>query len=91
MKRKELSDPKPQSSTQRRLRGTSPIWAALPASKGKTKTNGLPGKKRRYFQWDLTHGEIEVYDRRGKHLGSMDPTTGLMTKPKVPGRRIKIA
>ena len=34
--------------------------------------------------------DIEVYDKNGKHLGSMDPTTGEMYKPAVPGRTITI-
>jgi hypothetical protein len=71
-------------------KGESRIWKSLKAAKGKTKTNGLSGKGKRYFEWDHTHGDIEVYDARGKHLGSMDPTTGNMTKPAVPGRRIDV-
>lgn len=30
-------------------------------------------------------GELEVYDRRGGHLGVMDPS-GAWIKPRVPGR-----
>ena len=56
--------------------------------RGQTKTNGLPGKDRRYFEKDYTHQDIEVYDSIGKHLGSMEPATGLMIKPAVIGRKI---
>ncbi|WP_241897731.1 colicin E3/pyocin S6 family cytotoxin [Pseudomonas syringae] len=35
------------------------------------------------------HGEFEVFDRRGFHLGSVCPDTGLSLKPAVRGRRIK--
>jgi len=31
-----------------------------------------------------------VYDNKGKHLGSMNPETGEMYKPKVVGRKIEI-
>lgn len=41
-------------------------------------------------EWDHTHNDIEVYDNKGRHLGSMDPTTGKMYKPPVPGRTINI-
>ena len=30
----------------------------------------------RYFQWDEMHGEIEVYDKRGRHLGALDAQRG---------------
>ena len=42
------------------------------------------------IEWDHTHGDIEVYDKRGRHLGSMDPVTGNMSKPAVPGRKIEL-
>ena len=29
-------------------------------------------------EWDHTHNDIEVYDNKGRHLGSMDPTTDQM-------------
>jgi RHS repeat-associated protein len=64
------------------------FWKQLKPFRGKTKTNGLSGKGRRFFERDRTHGDIEVYDSRGRHLGSADPETGAMTKPPVPGRRI---
>jgi len=66
----------------------SPVWQDLKPHKGKTKTDGK-GRKKRFYEWDYTHGDIEVYDRNGKHLGSMDPKTGKMYKPAEPGREIK--
>jgi hypothetical protein len=39
-------------------------------------------------RWDHTHNDIEVFDKRGRHLGSMDPTTGEMYKPPVAGRKM---
>lgn len=40
------------------------------------------------LEWDGFHdgGEVEVYDRRGKHKGAFDPDTGQQIKPRVPGR-----
>jgi hypothetical protein len=53
---------------------------------GKTKTNGLSGGNRRFYERDHTHGDVEVYDARRRHLGSANPETGAMTTPSVPGR-----
>ena len=39
------------------------------------------------YEWDSRHGEVEKYDKRGKHLGSFDPETGEELKGPVPGRR----
>ncbi len=69
---------------------SSEFWKGLKPFRGKTKTNGLQGKDKRFFEWDHTHGDVEVYDGRGRHLGSADPNTGTMTKPAVPGRSITI-
>ena len=71
-------------------RSGSKLWDLLKPFRGKTRTNGLKGRKQRYYEWDRTHGDIEVYDSNGQHLGSMDANTGLMTKPMSPGREIKI-
>ena len=40
--------------------------------------------------WDSLHGEIEAFDRRGKHTGVLDPLTGENIKPAVKGRRIRV-
>jgi len=41
-------------------------------------------------EWGYTHGDMEVYNSQGYHLGSADPETGQMTKPPVPGRTIDL-
>ena len=65
-----------------------PFWDDLEPCKGQDiRTNGLSGKKRRYYEKDYTHGDLEVYDRNGKHVGSADPKTGEIVKPPVKGRR----
>lgn len=46
--------------------------------------------KDRYFQWDELHGEIEVYDKRGRHLGVIDAVNGTQIKEPERGRRINV-
>jgi len=41
------------------------------------------------FTWDSLHGEIEVFNKRGKHLGAMDPF-GKFIKSAVKGRKIDV-
>ena len=43
--------------------------------------------EQRYYSWDSLHGEFEVFDKRGYHLGSVCPITGITLKPPVRGRR----
>ena len=43
-----------------------------------------------FYQWDELHGEIEVYNTRGRHVGVLDGTTGQQIKPAVKGRRIDV-
>jgi hypothetical protein len=44
----------------------------------------------RIYTWDHTHGEIEVFNKRGKHLGAADPQTGVLIKPPRKGRTIDV-
>ncbi len=68
-----------------------PFWDGLIPCKGRPmRTNGEPGKKRRYYDPDRLHGDLEVYGPNGEHLGSADPETGDMTKPPVPGRKTDV-
>ena len=45
---------------------------------------------KRLYTWDALHGEVEVFNARGKHLGALDPITGDWVKGAVPGRRIDV-
>lgn len=65
----------------------SPVWQGLDPYKDSIKKSGK-GKKTLYYEWDYTHNDIEVYDRKGNHRGSMDPVTGEIYKPAVPGRKL---
>lgn len=40
------------------------------------------------YEHDPLHGDLEVYNSRGRHLGSADPVTGELIKPPEKGRRI---
>lgn len=46
--------------------------------------------KDRYFSWDELHGEIEVFDRRGFHLGALDAQRGTKIKDAKKGRRLHV-
>ena len=44
----------------------------------------------RIYEWDGRHGELEVYDAQGWHLGAADPQTGKFVKGPRKGRRIDV-
>jgi hypothetical protein len=45
-------------------------------------------QRSRFFTWDGLHGEIEVFDRQGRHLGALHAVTGQLTKPAKKGRTL---
>jgi len=45
--------------------------------------------KKRLYTWDSLHGEIEVFNKRGKHLGVLN-CEGTMIKSPVKGRKIYV-
>jgi hypothetical protein len=47
-------------------------------------------KKGRIYEWDYQHGTVEVYSRRGRHLGEFDPNTDAQTGPIEPSRKIQL-
>lgn len=56
----------------------------------------INGKKRwkskdgtRLYTWDSLHGEIEIYNVRGRHLGVLNPE-GDFIKDAVKGRKIDV-
>jgi hypothetical protein len=44
----------------------------------------------RIYTWDSLHGEVECFNKRGYHLGVLDPKMGKLIKPAVKGRRIDV-
>ena len=90
-KRAEQS-PKNATNQQRKKnpsKSESIIWKNLNNDKNNRKSSGK-GKKKQYYEWDNTHNDIEVYDYKGEHKGSMDPTTGEIYKEPVKGRKIDV-
>lgn len=45
---------------------------------------------KRIYEWDSRHGEIEVYNQRGQHLGVVDAENGTLIKDAEAGRRIDV-
>jgi hypothetical protein len=68
----------------------SPVWKGFANYRDSIKTNGLSGKNKQYYEWDYLHGDIEVYNANRKHLGSLDPITGEISKPPVKTRRLEL-
>ncbi|WP_371875708.1 colicin E3/pyocin S6 family cytotoxin [Duganella dendranthematis] len=42
------------------------------------------------YTWDWTHGEVEVFNKRGRHLGAIDAITGQFIKDAIAGRKIDV-
>ncbi|WP_310351454.1 colicin E3/pyocin S6 family cytotoxin [Pseudomonas sp. BE134] len=65
--------------------------AVLSPSKSSVKGVGHKRKrwkdrKGRIYEWDYENGRVELYDKRGKHLGEFNPDTGERAKDAEPGR-----
>ncbi len=43
-----------------------------------------------YYSWDELHGEIEVFDLRGYHMGALNGVTGEPIKSARKGRRLHV-
>ncbi len=68
----------------------SEVWKKLDSVKGMDRKTSGSGKSKKFYEWDYTHNDIEVYNYKGQHIGSMNPLTGKMYKSPVKGRVIKI-
>ncbi|MGW6427235.1 colicin E3/pyocin S6 family cytotoxin [Nocardia sp. NPDC055053] len=44
----------------------------------------------RLYTYDRLHGHIEVFDKRGRHVGVADILTGQLVGKPVKGRRIDV-
>lgn len=56
--------------------------------RGRARWRSADGK--RFYEWDSLHGELEVYNDRGRHLGVLDPETGERIKEAERGRKIDV-
>jgi Cytotoxic len=61
---------------------------SLGAINGEKRWRSPDGK--RLYTWDGLHGEIEVFDQRGCHLGAIDAVTGAYRKDARRGRYIDV-
>lgn len=43
-----------------------------------------------FFTWDSLHGEIEAFDKQGRHLGALNASTGDLIKEAVRGRKLDV-
>jgi hypothetical protein len=66
------------------------------ARRAKPKTSRPGGLRARWrdgsdriYEWDYQHGNVELYDRRGRHLGGFDPETGTRITDADPARRVE--
>lgn len=55
---------------------------------GESRWRSACGK--RIYTYDQLHGHIEVYNKRGKHLGELDVETGEKIAPAKKGRSIDV-
>ena len=62
----------------------------------KTTVKGGGGLRKRWktstgviFEWDSQHATVEMYDKRGRHLGEFNPETGEQTKPADKTRKVE--
>jgi hypothetical protein len=61
---------------------------SLGAVNGEKRWRSKDGK--RLYTWDSLHGEVEVFNTRGRHLGAVDPATGRLKKQPKKGRKIDV-
>ncbi|PAU64874.1 colicin E3 [Pseudomonas sp. PIC25] len=75
---------------------TFPAFPGLTKAKPKTSVQGGGKLRNRWkdqagniFEWDSQHGALEMYNKRGIHLGEFNPETGEQTKPADGARRVE--
>jgi hypothetical protein len=56
--------------------------------RSKSQRQRWQGDKGQIYEEDTQHGELEKYNRRGQHEGSVDPETGEIIKGPVKGRTL---
>lgn len=59
---------------------------SLTRLKSKTHRRRWTGPTGQIYEQDTQHGELEKYNKRGRHEGSVDPKTGEIIKGPVKGR-----
>ncbi|WP_353098094.1 colicin E3/pyocin S6 family cytotoxin [Empedobacter brevis] len=83
------------NNKDRDTRSHKPAPKKLPGFPDAEKVKGKGGRSRwktkdgKILEWDKQHGDVEVYNKNGKHLGSARPEDGIIYKPPVNGRTIE--
>ena len=88
--KEEASESKPDARDRRVAnpwKSESSVWKKFENYRNGIKRSGT-GSRTRYYKWDNLHNDIEMYDAKGRHLGSLDPRTGLRYKAPALGRTI---
>lgn len=62
---------------------------AIGAPSGRKRWRSKDG--RRLFEWDELHGEIEVYTKKGFHIGAMTPQGEMKENSVIKGRKIDVS
>ncbi|NBI43654.1 hypothetical protein GVX76_09220 [[Haemophilus] felis] len=81
--------PKPELEEITGFPDLKPVRAKTPVQGGGKLRARWKDKDNKIFEWDSQHGELEMYDKRGRHLGAFDPKTGKQIKDPDPKRRIE--
>jgi len=63
------------------------VRGKTPYPGGKRKRWEMPDGK--FLEWDYMHGEVEMYNKNGNHLGAFDPNKGEKVKNAKKDRNIK--
>jgi hypothetical protein len=71
-------------------RAKGPFLNGLTILKAKSQRRRWSGPKGQIYEEDTQHGELEKYNKRGKHKGAVDPKTGEIIKGPVRGRTIEL-
>ena len=71
-------------------RASGKFLDGLMPTKAKSQRRRWLGPKKQIYEEDTRHGELEKYNLRGKHKGSVDPDTGEIIKGPVKGRTIEV-
>jgi len=68
-----------------------PGFPAAELTKPKTPRSDGTGLRKRWkdrsgriYEWDYQHGTVEIYNRRGQHIGEFDPYTAEQLKGPNP-------
>jgi len=83
-----MGDPDDEEGKGRKTnceKSESTVWKELKPYREQLKTDG-----NKIYEWDRLHNDIEMYNSRGEHLGTIDPRTGLKIKDAVAGRKINL-